>query len=157
MRRFVPALGCALPLLFSACDLGTTEPAAPAIDNTAFAPGLGVDLAASTRTSSGLYYRDLMLGTGAVVSVGDSISVHYVGSFTSGTTFDQNVPGNAPLRFRAGRGQLIAGFDEGVIGMRVGGRRQLIIPPSLGYGSQPYQTIPGNSILVFAVEVVAKH
>lgn len=157
MRRFALALACALPLLAAACEDNPAEVEVPTIENTTFAPGLGVNLSASTRTASGLYYRDLTVGTGGVVSAGDSISAHYVGSFVNGTTFDQSRPRGAPLSFRAGRGQLIAGFDEGVLGMRVGGRRQLIIPPNLGYGSQTYQSIPGNSILVFDVEVVAKH
>ena len=157
MHRLAFVFACVLPLLAGACDSDPVEPTAPTIESTEFAPGLGVNLAASTQTASGLYFRDLTVGTGSVVSTGDSISVHYVGAFANGTTFDQSRPRGAPLSFRAGVGRVIAGFDEGMLGMRVGGRRQLIIPPRLGYGSQPYGSIPGNSILVFDVEVVAEH
>lgn len=157
MRRFALLFALLVPVLAGACDSDTSGPGAPTIEETNFAPSLGVNLAASTRTSSGLYYRDVAVGTGSAVGTGDSISVHYVGSFANGTTFDASRPRGAPLSFRAGVGRLIAGFDEGVLGMRVGGRRQLIIPPRLGYGAGGYGAIPGNSILVFDVEVITRH
>ncbi|HEU4563148.1 MAG TPA: FKBP-type peptidyl-prolyl cis-trans isomerase [Gemmatimonadaceae bacterium] len=153
LRRL--AVAAALPLAFAACGSGSTGPDAPDIENTTFAPALGVDLAASTKTSSGLYYRDITVGAGAVVSPGQEVSVHYTGWLSDGTKFDENTAGEVPLTFHLGGGQVIAGWDQGVAGMRVGGKRQLIIPPSLGYGSSDYGPIPGNSILVFDIEVVS--
>lgn len=152
MRRLFLALLCALPLLATACDSSPTE---PDIESTEFAAALGVDLSLMTRTASGVYYRDLTVGTGALVQSGTTVGVHYRGWFTNGTLFDQRVTGQAPFSFTVGSGQVIRGWDDGVPGMRVGGRRQLIVPPRLGYGPVAYGPIPGNSILVFDVSVVS--
>lgn len=125
----------------------------PAIEDVYFEPTLGVNLAASTKTASGLYYRDLVVGGGTQVLevVGDSVGVRYSGYLRNGVKFDSNTTQPQPLRFKTGTNAVIRGFDEGVRGMRVGGRRQLIIPPGLGYGSQGSAAIPSNSILVFDV------
>jgi FKBP-type peptidyl-prolyl cis-trans isomerase FkpA len=152
MRRLFLALLCALPLLGTACD---SSPTAPTIENTDFASSLGVDLSAMTKTGSGLYYRDLAVGTGALAQSGRSVGVYYRGWFPNGTQFDSRVTGQAPFSFTLGTGQVISGWDEGVQGMRVGGRRQLVVPPSLGYGPVDYGPIPGNSILVFEVQLVS--
>ena len=134
----------------------TTEPVPdPDITKTTFAPALGIDLSKMTRSASGLYYRDLVAGTGATVLVGKQVSLHYTGWLSNGTQFDTNQPGTAPLRFQVGTAAVVAGFDEGVRGMAVGGRRQLIIPPSLGYGGTARGPIPANSILVFQIDLVA--
>lgn len=122
------------------------------IENTRFASSLGVDIPASTRTASGLYYRDITVGTGAAAGAGSTVSVRYSGAFANGTVFD---PGTDPIGFTVGQRQVIDGFDEGVRGMRVGGKRQLIIPPDLGYGPNDYGPIPGNSILVFTIELLS--
>jgi peptidylprolyl isomerase len=124
------------------------------IETTTFAPTLGVDLAASTRTATGLYYRDLTVGTGATVAAGQLVSVRYTGWLANGTQFDSNVSSGSAFEFTLGTGQVIPGFDQGVSGMRVGGRRQIIIPPALGYGAAGSGTIPGNAVIVFTVEVV---
>ncbi len=137
--------------LLVACSSAT----APDITTTTFAASLGVDLAAMTRTNSGLYYRDVTVGTGALVAAGQQVAVHYIGNLPNGNTFDVNDINDTPFAFVLGAGQVIPGFDEGVAGMHVGGRRQIIIPPNLGYGSQAAQGIPGNSILVFTVDVVS--
>jgi FKBP-type peptidyl-prolyl cis-trans isomerase len=134
----------------SAC-LGDS-PTGPRIETTPFAPGLGVDLDASTRTASGLYYRDITIGTGTLASVGSDVVVGYSGALPNGFVFD---PGDDPIDFIIGAGGLVAGFEEGTVGMRVGGKRQLIIPPHLGFGSQPRQGIPPNSILVFTIELLS--
>jgi peptidylprolyl isomerase len=155
MRRIVLALACALPLLAAGCGLDINVPDAPEIEKTVFAPALGVDLTAMTKTSTGLYYRDLSVGTGAEVTVGKKAAVHYTGWLVNGTKFDENGAGQTPYSFVAGARAVIDGFDQGVIGMKAGGKRQLVIPPALGYGSQAYGPIPGNSILVFQVEVVS--
>ena len=151
MRRILLALCCVLPLLAAACD---SSPTAPRIERTTFAPALGVDLDASTKSPSGLYYRDLAVGTGAVVTTGRTAFVRYKLWLPTGQLIDANEPPKALLDFVVGGGNLIDGFDEGVRGMRVGGRRQLVVPPSLGYGTRPPPGLPSNAILVFEVEVV---
>lgn len=148
MRRFLSTLLVALPLAAAAC-LGE-DPVAPAlpIEEVEFASSLGVDLAASTESATGLWYRDQVVGEGAQPVSGDQVWVSYNGRFTNGQSFDS---GEFP--FLLNRFQVIAGFDEGVSTMRVGGQRQLIIPPRLGYGAQwdVRGVIPPNSWLVFDV------
>jgi len=140
-------------LLFVAAGCATDTPAS--IEEATFAPSLGVDLAASTKLTSGMYYRDIVVGGGAVVSSGQLVSVRYTGFLINGTVFDARTAGQAPFVFQLGVGQVIQGWDLGVAGMKIGGKRQLIIPPDLGYGAGGQGSIPGNSILVFSVEVVA--
>lgn len=149
MRRTLRLLALALPIAAAAC-LGE-DPVAPApeIEDVTFAPALGVDLANSTETASGLWYRDIVVGTGATVAVGDSVYFTYMGNFPNGNQFDAGT--GAPALFKVGT--LITGFNEGVVGMKVGGRRQLIIPPHLGYGARWNGPIPPNSVLVFDVKV----
>ncbi len=104
---------------------------------------------------SSLVIEDVVAGTGATAATGDVVTVHYVGRFTDGTQFDSSYDRNLPYTFTLGAGQVIAGWDQGIVGMKVGGKRRLTIPPSLGYGSQDYGRIPGNSTLVFDVELLA--
>lgn len=146
------------PLLLLAAVLLTAcleaRPFVPKIEDANFAPELGVDLAASTKTSSGLYYRDITVGDGATVRTdasGDTVEVRYTGWLRNGVEFDSNNDAPDPLLFVTGANNLISGFAEGVRGMRANGIRQLIIPPALGYGSIAQPDIPANSILVFTV------
>jgi len=125
-----------------------------AIESATFAPALNVNLSASTKLPSGLYYRELAPGTGPEVKAGQQVAASYTGWLTNGTQFDSNA-GGAPFSFRVGAHQVIEGWDEGVVGMKVGGKRQLIIPPALGYGPAGSGPIPPNAILVFTVEVVS--
>jgi len=150
IRRTLSVLACALPLLAAACDGDVVYPDPPTIEETTFAAGLGVNLAQSTRTSSGLYYRDETVGTGTVATAGRTASVHYTLWLPNGQQLDSNV-GKAGFPFIVGAGNVVAGFDEGVVGMKVGGTRQLIVPPALGYGSRGQGSVPGNAILVFRV------
>ena len=143
----------ALPFFAAGCREKAPQPAIP-IERATFAPALGVDLAASTKTPSGLYWRDITVGTGAPIASGQQVAVHYVGTFADGKQFDANGPDDEPFVFRVGAGEVIDGWDEGVAGMRVGGQRQLVIPPELGYGAGNHGPIPGNSILVFTVTPV---
>ncbi len=142
-----------LPMLALACGGGgdSTAPVAT-IESTTFASTLGVNLAASTKTSDGMYYRDVTPGTGAVIATGQSVTANYSLYFTNGALVQAS---NTPFPFTLGAGQVIKGWDEGFVGMKVGGVRQLIVPPSLGYGSSDYNGIPGNSILVFTVTAVS--
>ena len=139
----------------SACGSDAVTAPPPTIETATFAPALGVNIASSTKTTSGLYYRDIVVGTGALVTSGQTLSMHYTGWLADGTQFDTNGATDAPLTFVLGIGYVIVGWDIGLVGMRVGGQRQLIIPPSLGYGTQTNGKIPGNSILVFNVTVVS--
>ena len=99
--------------------------------------------------------QDLTVGAGETAAAGDHVTVHYVGTLTDGTEFDSSRKRSHPFEFVLGQGQVIKGWDEGVVGMKVGGRRKLTIPPALGYGprGQP-PSIPGNSTLLFDVELV---
>ena len=144
--------------------LACARPDAPAeisnspadLDTATFAASLGVDLEKSERNAAGLRWRDITVGEGVEVTRGQVIEVYYDGHLPDGTRFEQTPPGR-PYTFRVGVGQVIAGWDQGIVGMRVGGKRQLIIPPTLGYGPSPNGPIPGNATLIFDVEVVAIH
>lgn len=124
------------------------------VEETTFATSLGVDLTKSTRTTNGDYVRDIVVGTGPVIATGDSVSVRYTGWLSNGTQFDTNTSAAAPYGVRLGAHGVIPGWEEGLPGMRVGGTRQILIPPALAYGVYQYGPIPGNSVLVFTVQVV---
>jgi peptidylprolyl isomerase len=147
-------------LLTLAACAGGGEPEAPinnapaSIAEATFADSLEIDLAASTRHEAGLYWRDLVPGNGPAVESGQLVDVHYDGRLPDGSRFDASAPGD-PFTFRAGVGSVIAGWDLGVVGMRIGGTRQLIIPPELGYGPMGSGPIPPNATLIFTVEVLA--
>ncbi|HXE57780.1 MAG TPA: FKBP-type peptidyl-prolyl cis-trans isomerase [Gemmatimonadales bacterium] len=119
-----------------------------------FADQLGVDLATMTRTPSGLYLRDVRAGSGTEAGAGRAVVVHYTGWLPDGRKFDSSRDAGRPFEFTLGAGQVIRGWDEGVAGMRVGGRRQLVIPPELGYGAAGVGPIPPHSTLVFEVELL---
>ena len=104
-----------------------------------------------------LVSKDLKTGDGAEAKAGDQVSVQYVGVlYDNGKQFDSSFDRGQPFSFQLGSGQVIPGWDQGVVGMKVGGRRELIIPPSLGYGAQGQPpTIPPNSTLVFVIDLVS--
>jgi FKBP-type peptidyl-prolyl cis-trans isomerase len=106
-------------------------------------------------TSSGLEYEDTDVGTGATPNPGQRVTVHYTGWLTNGTKFDSSRDRGTPFTFNIGRGQVIAGWDEGVSSMRVGGTRKLTIPSNLAYGAQGAAgVIPPNATLIFDVELI---
>lgn len=107
-------------------------------------------------TTNQLQIIDESVGTGAVAAPGDTVTVNYVGSLTDGTVFDASADhGTQGFTFTLGAGQVIKGWDEGIVGMREGGKRKLVIPASLAYGDQsPAPSIPANSTLVFEVELL---
>ncbi len=108
-----------------------------------------------TTTSSGLQYWEITAGKGAPAAAGKKVKVHYTGWLTDGKKFDSSVDRNEPFEFMLGGGQVIKGWDEGVAGMKVGGKRQLKIPPELGYGARGAGgVIPPNATLIFDVELL---
>lgn len=141
----------ALTMAFSACtknadksaEQGTTE-SAPA--------------AAPAKTYSDvteLKIEDLKVGTGTEAKAGNTVTVHYTGWLTNGNKFDSSVDRGQPFPFKLGAGQVIQGWDKGVAGMKVGGKRRLMIPPQMGYGERGAgNVIPPNATLVFEVELL---
>lgn len=110
----------------------------------------------SSGSPSGLVSTDQVVGTGATAQVGSTITVKYTGTLSDGTVFDSTEKqGGQPATFTLAKGQLIDGWVDGIPGMKVGGTRKLVIPPSLGYGAQSVGSIPPNSTLTFVIELVA--
>jgi FKBP-type peptidyl-prolyl cis-trans isomerase FkpA len=146
----ISAMVATTGFLSSCISTDIDAPRVVAIEETEFNSSLGVNLAGSTKTANGVYYRDITVGTGAVVATGQSLKVNYTLWFSNGVQVE-----SGPYTFTLGTGNVIAGWHDGIPGMRVGGKRQLIIPPSMGYGSQGSGPIPGNAVLVFNIEVVS--
>ena len=110
---------------------------------------------APTKTASGLEYWDIKVGTGAVAQTGHHIKVDYTGWLTNGKKFDSSVGTGKPFELLLGGGQVIKGWDEGIVGMKVGGKRQLRIPPDLAYGPKGYPgVIPPDATLIFDVRLL---
>ncbi len=135
------------------------QPTTPTESPTATTTALTTQTASTTMptdNSNQLQITDETVGTGAVAEPGDSVTVNYVGSLTNGTVFDASANhGTTGFTFNLGAGQVIRGWDEGIVGMKVGGKRKLVIPANLAYGNQsPTPSIPANSTLVFEVELV---
>jgi peptidylprolyl isomerase len=151
MRRLLLFLSACLPLFLSAC--GNPDSGDPT--KVQYAPALGVDLNAMNRSDSGLYTQDLQPGTGEEATAGRTLIVHYSGWLPDGTLFDTSRNGSRAFSFVLGAGNVIKGWDEGLVGMRVGGQRRLVIPSSLGYGSTPNGSIPPYSVLIFDVELIS--
>ena len=124
-------------------------------DATKSTSEVNMDSNSTVTTASGLQYEDLVLGTGTAASAGATAVVHYTGWLLDGTKFDSSRDRGVPLEFVIGRGQVIAGWDEGVVTMNVGGKRELIIPPNLAYGDQGAGgVIPPGATLKFEVELI---
>jgi FKBP-type peptidyl-prolyl cis-trans isomerase FkpA len=123
-------------------------------------PKAATDTTMNTKTDSGLEFKDLVVGTGAQASAGQHVSVHYTGWLqnpdgSAGKKFDSSVDRGQPFDFTLGAGRVIRGWDEGVAGMKVGGKRRLIIPAALGYGARGAGgAIPPNATLIFDVELL---
>ena len=143
MKTQVLSLSCALAILTAATLLAQKTSSPTKVTGKA------------TTTASGLEYWDIMVGTGATAVAGKPVKVHYTGWLTDGKKFDSSVDRGQPFEFTLGAGQVIKGWDEGVMGMKVGGKRQLRIPPELGYGSHGAgRVIPPNATLIFDVELL---
>jgi FKBP-type peptidyl-prolyl cis-trans isomerase FkpA len=133
----VALLAAAFPFLVPVCAKQETKPAA------------------EITTATGLKYQELKVGDGAEAASGKIVEVHYTGWLESGTKFDSSFDRHRPLTFRLGAGDVIKGWDQGIAGMKVGGKRKLIIPPDLGYGKRGAgEVIPPGATLVFEVELL---
>ena len=126
----------------------------PLLDPTevSYAPALGVDLAAMEELPSGVYILDIAAGRGPASVVGDTVEVDYTGWLPDGASFDTS-EGRSTFSFTLGAGRVIRGWEVGVVGMRAGGERRLVIPSELGYGSRGAGSIPPNAVLVFEVKL----
>ena len=133
---------------------GPANPAPWDPESVAFAPSLGVALAAMERRPSGLYVEELAPGDGAEARRGSEVTLHYVGYLADGTVVDRTEDGD-PVRFRLGQDPVIRGWTEGAEGMRVGGVRRLVVRPSLGYGNRGQGPVPPNATLIFDVRLLA--
>jgi FKBP-type peptidyl-prolyl cis-trans isomerase len=159
MSRMLVAV--ALVLASNACGGGSSsaatsaapapQPIAGDIERTTFAPSLGVHLDQMTKRASGMYVQDLTPGPGSVATRGRSVVVRYTGWLPSGKQFD-----SGEISVTLGTNKTIAAWEEGLLGMRVGGKRRLVVPPNLGYGARGAgDDIPPNSVLVFDMEVTS--
>ena len=115
----------------------------------------GGDSATAPTGGGTLVVEDLVVGTGATAAIGDTLTVNYVGTLTNGTKFDSSYDRGTPYVFQVGAGRVIVGWDQGVPGMKVGGKRRLTIPPDLAYGSRGQGVIPPNATLLFDVDLVS--
>lgn len=154
------ALPLTLPLAGCLGNSTITEPppATATVEGTTFAPSLGIDLTAAgwTKTQTGLYYRTLNTPatTAATVAAGQQVTVRYTLWLSDGTLITPTAATIGPIAI--GTGQLIPGWEQGVVGMRVGEQRRLLVPPALAYGAYGQGSlIPGNAVLVFDVEVLS--
>jgi FKBP-type peptidyl-prolyl cis-trans isomerase len=149
------ALAAAAFVSLGACsnsDAGNLSgPSDPATEQ--FASSLGINLSAMTELASRLFVQDLTVGTGAEAAAGKRLRVRYTGWLRNGQVFDSNANGN-PFEFDLGLGQVIPGWDIGVAGMRVGGKRRLVFGSQYGYGAQGSGPIPRNATLIFDVELI---
>ena len=140
-----------IPLLLTSCSSPAPDPAESKayLEKAAAVPG-------AVRTPSGLVYRELRAGTGTSPNPADTVRVNYRGTLVNGTKFDSSVDAHTPFDFNIGKGDVIKGWDEGVTGMKVGGKRQLRIPPELAYGASGYPpVIPSNATLIFDIQLLA--
>lgn len=152
MTRYVAVIAIIVVLtaIFIFAQSTSKRSAAPSTNAPSKVTGEGV------KTASGLAYWDIRVGNGETAKEGSRVLVHYTGWLTDGKKFDSSVDAGQPFKFTIGNGEVIKGWEEGVAGMRVGGKRQLRIPPDLGYGAQgtPDGPIPPNATLIFDVKLL---
>jgi FKBP-type peptidyl-prolyl cis-trans isomerase len=147
--NLIVPIALAAALLMFGCVLETVDK-----DGNVITPTPTDNSVEITNISDQLKMEDTIVGTGAEAKSGDTVSVHYVGTLTDGTKFDSSVDRGTPFEFTIGQNSVIQGWEQGIPGMKVGGKRILTIPPSLGYGEQATGSIPANSTLIFEVELL---
>jgi len=148
VERFIVILLLLAAVAIPACSQKEAQPV-PGKSNESKAS------AEAVTTASGLSYTDMVKGTGAAPTSGKNVTVHYTGVLENGTKFDSSVDRGQPFVFRIGAGEVIPGWDEGVISMKVGGKRKLVIPPHLAYGAAGAGgVVPPNATLIFEVELL---
>lgn len=157
--RTLARVMASMSLLFvaTACsDNGAASSTGPSNPSSeVFASSLGVNIANMTERASRLYVQDVVVGTGAEATAGKLLRMRYTGWLRTGQEFDRNRNAGTPFEFPLGAGRVIAGWDIGVAGMRVGGRRRLVFGSEYGYGVRGSGEIPPNATLVFDVELVS--
>ena len=142
--------GCTSPPKATAPEPTAQSEVAPEPQATETAP-----TGAPEEAATALKIEDVKVGTGAEAKTGDLVTVNYTGYLTDGTKFDSSLnPGRSPFQFTIGQGRVIAGWEQGFAGMKVGGKRKLTIPAEMGYGAQGSGAIPPNATLVFDVELL---
>jgi FKBP-type peptidyl-prolyl cis-trans isomerase len=156
MTKIVIIAAVFVVIVFAVAALAQTtahKPAPAARPNTTAPTKVTGD---GVKTASGLQYWDIRVGAGAEAKGGNHVKVHYTGWLTTGKKFDSSVDAHSPFDFTIGQGDVIKGWDEGVTGMKVGGKRQLRIPPELGYGASgtPGGPIPPNATLIFDIQLL---
>jgi FKBP-type peptidyl-prolyl cis-trans isomerase len=148
-------IAASLVTLLACRKADTSAQVSGAPETVKYAKELDVHLDHMTKLPSGLYILDVKEGTGPAITPGQVAQVHYTGWLVNGKQFDSSV-GGEPFEFTIGQRRVIDGWEEGVTGMKKGGKRRLVVPPELGYGAQGYPgAIPGNATLVFDVELIA--
>jgi FKBP-type peptidyl-prolyl cis-trans isomerase len=154
--RFRRRILLSMPLMLLVACQSSTDPGTPSNPATdTFAASLGVNIAQMTKISEALYYQDLVSGSGVTAAQpGRSVSVTYTGWLPDGTQFDSNV-GKTPLNFVLGAGQVIQGWDLGLLGVRAGGKRRLVIGSAMGYGAGGNGAIRPNTTIVFDVQLLS--
>lgn len=157
-RAHGSALGFVVLVLAVAAALtlpGCGTPPAPDLNDEAQTAPPSTQAPTTTEEVTELKIEDVEVGTGAEAKSGNTVNVHYTGWLTDGTKFDSSVDRGQPFSFTLGQGMVIKGWDQGVAGMKVGGKRKLTIPPELGYGAAGAGgVIPPNAVLVFDVELL---
>ncbi|MFW5952249.1 MAG: FKBP-type peptidyl-prolyl cis-trans isomerase [Gemmatimonadota bacterium] len=143
----------AAAFVLTACATGP-GPGPEPVRQELLAPSLGVDLSAMERTESGLYVETLRPGDGRTAERGQQVLVHYEGFFADGRRFDSSRDRHEPLEIPIGMDVVIDAWDEGIVGMRVGELRRLVVPPELGYGDRGAPGIPPDATLVFEIELL---
>jgi FKBP-type peptidyl-prolyl cis-trans isomerase len=151
-RLFSGAIVTGAIILLAAVAVAQTAGAKPKTPNTSAPTKVTGD---GVKTDSGLQYWEIRVGPGEVAKEGSHVRVHYTGWLTTGKKFDSSVDAGKPFDFTIGNGEVIKGWEEGVAGMKVGGKRQLRIPPELAYGGEGSPpTIPPNATLIFDIQLL---
>lgn len=160
MKRLSCLCAVVAAVTIAGCQETRTQESASSTGATATTPAPATTVSGATEGQErtlpgGLKVLDMKVGSGPIAEIGNTVAVHYTGWLTDGTKFDSSLDRGEPIRFPLGTDQIIQGWNEGIKGMRVGGKRKLTIPASLGYGDRGYPpVIPPGATLVFDVELV---